>query len=383
MYYLLFSSLLVVLIFIPFGSFASDGKKSLINFSSQLIYSTIVLSFIALISNFFVSLNIYINSLLVLISAILIIRNWNFYNNKYFLLFLIITGFLIFMLIAKSNTYRPDAGLYHLPYINILNSEKIIFGLSNLNFRFAHISIMQYLSAISNNFILRDNGIIFSTAIIASATIINFIFQIIKYIQNKNYTLHFYFLLSIVIYIFYKMNRFSEYGNDAPAHFLYFFLLSEILKSFNTITVKELSKLFLISIFIILNKVTLIMSIFLPLIFINKNKMIGLLKNRISYFAVFFFICWIVKNIIISGCIIYPVAKTCFENANWSNVDKVVEVSNENESWAKSWPNFRKKNIKKISQLEYIQNYNWIETWFKNDLKKIITILIPYFFVLL
>ena len=57
--------------------------------------------------------------------------------------------------ISYDGTYRPDAGLYHLPYISILNENKIIIGLSNIHFEFGHVSILQYLSAIYNNFLMR------------------------------------------------------------------------------------------------------------------------------------------------------------------------------------------------------------------------------------
>ena len=136
---------------------------------------------------------------------------------------------MIFILLLESNVYRPDAGLYHLPYINILNDEKIIFGLSNFHFRYGHISIIQYLSAISNNFIFKENGIVFASALIASSVIINFSYKIYRYNKNKNYNLHFYYLISVLVFIIYKMNRYSEYGNDAPSHFMFFFLISELI----------------------------------------------------------------------------------------------------------------------------------------------------------
>ena len=50
-----------------------------------------------------------------------------------FFIYSIISTFIISILILESNVYRPDASLYHLPFINILNEEKIIFGLSNLH----------------------------------------------------------------------------------------------------------------------------------------------------------------------------------------------------------------------------------------------------------
>ena len=68
-----------------------------------------------------------------------------------------------------------------------------------------------------------------------------------------------------------------------------------------------------------------------------------------------------------SGCLIYPVEKLCFKNLEWTNIDQVKIVSEENEAWTKSWPNF--KNPNQISQKEYSANFNWIETWAKNHFK--------------
>ena len=225
-----FNSLFIVLLFTPFGLFLSKKKQiNLDYFTSQLIFGLIIISFLALFLNFFFPLNQKINTFILIIPIILMFINHKIYLNKIFILFLILSSLIIFILILESDVYRPDAGLYHLPYIKILNDEKIIFGLSNFHFRYGHISIIQYLSAISNNLIFKENGIIFASALIASSVIINFAYKIYIYNKSKNYNFHFYFLLSSFIFIIYKMNRYSEYGNDAPAHFLFLFLISEIL----------------------------------------------------------------------------------------------------------------------------------------------------------
>ena len=150
------------------------------------------------------------------------------------------------LLISKSNTYRPDAGLYHLPYTNILNEEKIIFGLSNLHFRFGHISIIQYTSAIFNNFIFSSNGIIFPSALIYSAILINFCFQILSYLKKRNYNIHLFFLILTIIFISGKIGRYSEFGNDIPAHILFLFLISEVLKHGSKTNIEEIKNFFLI-----------------------------------------------------------------------------------------------------------------------------------------
>ena len=113
-------SALIILLFSPFGTFFSNNEKKISNFSSQLIYSSIVISFIALILNFFISLNLFVNSSLILVSCYLFFKNRDLYFNKKYFVFLLLSSLIVFLLVTKSHTYRPDSGLYHFPYISIL-----------------------------------------------------------------------------------------------------------------------------------------------------------------------------------------------------------------------------------------------------------------------
>jgi len=66
---------------------------------------------------------------------------------------------------------------------------------------------------------------------------------------------------------------------------------------------------------------------------------------------VFFFISiWILKNVLVSGCALYPVKITCFEKLKWTDSKEVVKISTINEAWAKGWPDFRKNNINKLTR---------------------------------
>ena len=164
-----------------------------------------------------------------------------------------------------------------------MNDEKIIFGLSNLHFRYGHISIVQYLSAISNNLIFRENGIVFAQALIAASVIINFSFKIYEYNKNKNYNFHFYFLILILIFIIYKMNSYSEYGNDAPSHFLFFFLISEIIL-LNKKNITSVCNCLIVILFVILNKNNIINVCFFCSNNIKKNIILDLFKLKILFF---------------------------------------------------------------------------------------------------
>ena len=284
-----------------------------------------------------------------------------------------VNSLLIFLLILKSDVYQPDAILYHLQYTSILNEEKIILGLANIHFRFGHISIMQYFSAFFNNYIFTEKGIVLSSAIIASSVIVNFISQIYNYLINKKFNFHFFFLFLIFIFIVYKMNRFGEYGNDGPTHFLFFFLISEIIKSLENKNL-DFSNNLLLAVFIITNKLTMAFAIFLP--FINYKKLS--VKNFKSYKVLFISLClflWLIKNILVSGCIAYPEPRLCLSNIPWADVKTAKEVKTENQAWTRGWPDYDGK----ITYEDYNKNFKWIQTWYQGHFKNVmLSIIAPY-----
>ncbi len=375
------SSFLVTLLYTPFGIFFYKGTDFRA-YSLQLIFGLILISFFALTLNFFLPLNKLNNSTLILLSIIVIFINRDFFFRKKFIFFCLLSTGVIVLLISNSNVYRPDAGLYHLPYINLLNYEKIIIGNSNLHFRFGHTSIIQYLSAITNNFIFGVNGIVFPSALIASSILINFSSNLLKYINDKKLNYHFFFLFSVFVFIIYKMNRYGEYGNDAPAHFLLFLLVSEIIKNFESIKLKDISNYFILSIFVIMNKVTLITSILFPLIFLSHFKNFKILKSKRIIFLITFLLLWSFKNILVSGCLIYPIKITCLKNLSWTDIDSTNINAIENEAWAKGWPDFRDSNTQ-IKKKEFSSNFFWLDTWINNHFFVILKILVPYIFFLI
>ena len=101
----------------------------------------------------------------------------NLINKNKFLLFLFYNALITIVLLYASNINRPDAGLYHLPYTSLINENKIIIGSANIHFRFGHISIIQYLSAIYNNYLFNTSNI---TLPLASVFSIFLIFSIKK-----------------------------------------------------------------------------------------------------------------------------------------------------------------------------------------------------------
>ena len=124
-----------------FNKYFEERKN---NTFESAILGVVIASFLSLLINFFFPLNLVNNSIVFIIIILVFFLKKNNLNNKDYL-FLLVSTCTSFLLILYDNEYRPDAALYHLPYVQILNENKIILGLSNLHSRFAHISILQYL----------------------------------------------------------------------------------------------------------------------------------------------------------------------------------------------------------------------------------------------
>tara|TARA_B100001250_G_C19776234_1_gene779667 strand:- start:54 stop:1721 length:1668 start_codon:yes stop_codon:yes gene_type:complete len=371
-------SFIFVILFTPFGFFLTgDTKINLYLFSKELIFGSILLSFIAILINFFFPLNLFVNTIILLVSIIVLIKKRKRYINLKFLKFVILISILLTFLITESNVYRPDAGLYHLPFIGILNSEKIILGLSNLHFRYGHTSIVQHLSAIYNNLIFKDNGIVFAQAIIASSVIINFSYQVHKYITTKKYSFHLYVLFFILVFIFYKMNRYSEYGNDAPSHFLFFFFVSEVILYLNN-KHSSLENNIILSLFVIQNKILLLPVIIFNFIGLKFNNIKKLFLRKNFYFLFFFIFIWITKNILTTGCIIYPIKESCIKNLSWTSIENINHITKESEVWAKGYFDLEPKIKAKTDYEKFLNNFYWVNAWSKKHLKLINEIMLPY-----
>ena len=183
--------------------------------------------------------------------------------------------------------------------------------------------------------------------------------------------------------MFIEANRYSEYGNDIPGlfYFLYVIYLFLDIKK-NNFSYKEIEKISLFSVFAFTIKTFLIFVFLIPLFFFIKN----IKKKFFPLFALFFLITWFIKNILISGCLIYPVNFTCSNNLEWYSSNPKFQISALNSSqftelYIKGW--YNEKNIINISEDNYqnnlkiknsfLKNFNWLnEYWLSNNFKNII-----------
>ena len=389
---IIFNTFLASLIPISFGYFLNKFffKNKNTNFFEHGICGFLPIGVIALSLNFFYPLSQNLNNLFIIpifFFLIELFRNREIYSliKINFLISLLVTIFIAF-----DTVYRPDAGWYHLPFTKILNDFKIIFGTASLHPMFGVNSILQYISAVFNNSILNDKGVLFPNALIAIYFFGFFISELFK--KNKNFLKKF-FSFFVLSYMFIEANRYSEYGNDIPGlfYFLYVIYLFLDIKKYN-ISYKEIEKISLFSVFAFTIKTFLIFIFIIPLIFFLKN----IKKKIFPLIASFFLIAWFIKNILISGCLIYPVNFTCSNNLKWYSSNPKFQISALNSSqftelYIKGW--YNEKNIINISEDNYqydlekkkrfLKNFNWLnKNWLSNNFKNIIK-RFDYFIILI
>lgn len=384
---ILFSSLFIILNFYILGSFFTKKiihHNIICKFSFTSIFGAIFVSFISLIINFFLPLNQLIGNIFLILSLLIFLFFFRFEKDKINIIICsLVTSLLVTILILYSNIYRPDAGLYHLPYIQLINEHKILLGSVNLHFRFGHVSILQYLSAIYNNGVMPLEVIVLPPAIIVGLFFFYFLSFFDKKYQFDEIKI---FVFLIAIYSLYSFNRFSNFGNDAVTHLFFFlFCIGFIQISFERKKIDEFGNLAIISIFAFLQKVFMI---FLPIIcfvlFIKFFFKKDVFKNIKIIFSLIFLLAWLIKNILISGCIIYPISLSCFDGLNLVNSNSVKEIAVTSESWSKDWPNRKDTSV---NMREYNINFNWLSTWINNHFKIVIIKFIPFlitiFFILI
>ena len=92
-----------------------------------------------------------------------------------------------------------------------------------------------------------------------------------------------------------------------------------------------------------------------------RKNFFSLFFSRTFYYCSLLIILILFYTFINSGCIIFPVASTCFQSLSWSiNTDKINGVKIWFELWSKGGAN---PNYVVEDTLNYIKNFNWFSNW--------------------
>ena len=51
------------------------------------------------------------------------------------------------------------------------------------------------------------------------------------------------------------------------------------------------------------------------------------------------------KNLLVSGCLIYPAKATCISNLDWTSMNLIEKVQIQSEAWSKGWPQNKNQDL--------------------------------------
>lgn len=327
----------------------------------NFIYGIILIGFISLIFNFFFSFNDIYNIIILLIGLVFFII-FNKHNN--------LQKFFFLTLLTFSLTYF--AGLnddfdYHF---------KTILNFKNINlFEIEHdrrISYNSHLLFISSLFTFKNyiNGFFILSALLYSVVVFD-LFTLKKLgDENEKHIISFFSLFTIVFLIG-VINKSKDFGTDIAGFLISIIVIINILRfkfEKNKISSEKIILiLLLLCNFAFMIKITnsLIYLYLFMFIFCIKFKLKNLFKFK--YFISFLpLLLWLLQNVIISGCIIWPITPLCiYQFGDSKNELYLIE-------------SFAKGDINTSMKINLL---SWIPVWVSNHSSKILEIYGFFLFV--
>ena len=336
--------------------------KKINNFFEVSIIGLIITIIIAQFLNFFIPLNdnlIIFNIIILLIYSIFfqkVLINSLKLNLKILLALAIVSLVNIY-----GSGFSDDINHYHYSYIANTDVSNFIWG----------NSFLHPLYGTEPTWLVGHSYFNFDKSRLQDIHILNgLIFFLVlgcffSELDAKNKQFYHPIIFSIILFVLLKYTRLKEFGIDRPSTLIFCFLIYFYCKYFLDFNKKNITQNFviisLLTIFIFSIKIIYLPILFFPLIIFFRNKTI-LLKKELNYLIILFpIIVFIMKNILGSGCLIYPVSSTCMEFISWSNLNGAKELSLSAEIFNKSWYSYTGD----LSKESYIQNFNWFLTWFE------------------
>ena len=353
-------------------------KLDFINFGYAGLFGIYILIIYSYFSNLFIAHSATHNLIVLFIGLILFFYSM---KKKYFLykseiiIFVIVFSLLFIAVIQFKN--HDDFPYYHFPYTYYLTQQSLYIGVGQFNHGFRTQSSIFYISSLFYlpyaKFYLFNFISIFILGF-ANIILLNKLFKRSKFLFSKNTQKNFIYFLSLLSFIFINIffYRMAEYGTDRAAMILVFLFVIELLKFLTSRIIKK-NNLFTIYIFgaliISFKAFYILYCIFiLPLFFYILKKKKTYIKSLYFLFFNKHFLLFIILFLFVlftyyinTGCLIYPLSFTCFNEISWGIPISEVNLMN---SWYELWskaganPNFRIDNPE-----EYIKSFNWVNNW--------------------
>jgi len=346
-----------------YGSLLKSQFKKELNFGETGIYGFVIIYLISVIIHFFSPINYLVGLLIKSIGLLIGLKNFSLIKKIDSKLFSKFIGvFIIFFICSLTDKVHDDFYWYHLPTINYIHDYKIIFGIASLNDQLGYGQGYFYLSSLFIDPIVKFNFIYHPSIIVMSFFIIFMIEENSKkkIIENR---ILFYFFISIILI---KFTRFKEYGLDVFAFCIIGMVSHYLISFYKTKDQIYFNKSLLLIIFGFFIKQYIIITIFYLIYYFYKLrlKIFLFLKDRLILFlCMSVVIVSISKNMIQTGCLVYPIPLTCI-SSNYVDWSLGNEVANKRFDHLKAYSKGIKMYAKEVKNEnlkaeEYLNNFKY------------------------
>lgn len=335
---ILFSSILIIPVLMGWGKIMENISGILFQGISGKILSGILgISLIWTLLSFFYPLNIYVETVSILLGLFFFFKNGlyqNFYqfSKKDFTLMSAAT--LIIILTGSYYPYILDHFGYYIPTLQWLTEYGLVKGISNVDLTLGQMSVWHIFQAGFSNFsdpFLRINAVLL-------------IIYTIYIIERKNW-IHLCFLPVLLLFS-------QSPSPDLPVIIFSLIILNELITGNRNITL-----LFAFSVFVFAIKPTMIwlpLLVFLSAVFIFKNNFRQLLLG-ILILLLFF-----IKNIWTFGFPVFPIAIGDL-GISWKPNPEVLKTSSQFAIMKTYDMQYTYEEIQKFSTADHIKNWFSLE----------------------
>lgn len=365
------------------------NKKELINYSFFDFYF-IGLCTVGCLFNFwslFLPTNFIVTVILLFVSLIVTIKNKKYYssifksyldylikNKSISFLFLLVTIIVLLFAVILPRNY--DSYLYHINAIQWIEKFRVVPGLANLHNRFGLNSSLFVLCA-GFSFSELYNQTFF---IINSLTYLFFFYWLIKEIFIRKGAAGFFLLLFLYFFTQQYGSDISSPGTDLLPNVLVSYILINLLTE-KDVLFKKYLMFIIITLFCLTLKLTIFPIVTIGLIAIHhkfKNVIISI--KQLSFFCVIILTPWFIRNIILTGYIIYPFEGIDLFHFDWQvSHESLIDIN----KWICSWGRVPFKDCNIVLQMPF---KIWFRIWwqnalFKNQIFYILSLFSPLFII--
>lgn len=324
------SALTIFLFVLSFVGYLSLNKIYFLQNQSDLchltIKSVILFSYLYILSvfiNYFFKLDNFITILFYSVGIIIFIRA--FLKKQLPLSIKWIFIIFIFILFYIQNSGANNDFHYHIHHFDLYKKYKFInFNEYILDYRVKYNSAFMLINSITY---LTFSPI--TVKFISSFIFAAFIFDLRDYLLSKNKNVYslkiiaLFFLISVLI----VLSKYKNIGTDYLAHLFYLSLILFYFYNLKTNLVFFKSKTFFLILcfffsMLIILKISMILTLLILIHYFYLNYKSDNLKKLFSAYLIIPLLVismWVLKNLFLSNCIMYPIKITCFVNESDMN----------------------------------------------------------------